>query len=257
MKLLVLNANLEAKAEIAQMQLVHEREVALIRGHMYQLQGQMATIGEVQQWMAPVYNRQNQTQQQMQNLQSGLQLINQSMRSMARGNTPQPAMQSNQPPSNSIPQQWTRNQNQSFQPSTIRNQYVPQERWSQLPSHMENPPVRLDKSTTNSTPNTIPARTETYRKTTSQVAPKRLSDFEIRRERLRSEISRVEQELKRLDDGQIVKSVSWNEPLSDQRNNSVRNAADLYLPATTPNVSPLQPRIQPMYRNDTRNQPNR
>lgn len=249
MKLLVINANLEAKAEIAQMQLVHEREVALIRGHMYQLQGQMATIGEVQQWMAPLYTRQNQTQQQMQNLESGLQLINQSMRSMARENTPQPAMQSRQPYVN--PQQWTQNPNRYPQPSTIRNQYVPQERWSQLPSHMENPPVRDDKSTTytppSSNPNAAPARTETYRKTTSQVAPKRLSDFEIRRERLRNEISRVERELKQLDDGQLVKAVSWNEPLADRQSNSARiSNADYLPPVDASNSRPLQPRIQPV-----------
>ena len=97
MKLLVRNAELEAQAEIAQIQLKHEREMAATRENLIQLQARMSATGEVKNWMGPLYTNLNQTQQSMNNVMTNLQLVNRTLRLLENEKHASMRVQANQP----------------------------------------------------------------------------------------------------------------------------------------------------------------
>lgn len=194
MKLLVRNAELEAQAEVARMKLEHEREMSVMRGNLLQLQSQMAATGEIKSWMGPIYTNQNQTQQQMSNLMTNLQLINRTLRLLEKEKESSYRMQANQPlPARLVPQ----------------TQQPRPERWSQLPSHSQSPRTPVDDHTTgNQQPRS--SGSATWPSTTRMSPPPRLTDAEVRREQLNSHLRQLQVELNRTQ-SQSIQPVGWNQ----------------------------------------------
>jgi hypothetical protein len=202
MKLLVRNAQLESQARVAQIQLEHERELAVVRGNMLQLQAQMASTGEIKTWIGPLYSNQNQTQQQMNNLMTNLQLVNRTLRLLEKEKEAAERMQANQP----LPSGFA-------VPQPVRQQRP--ERWSQLPSHSQ--PETIRRSNPND--QTTQRREQPFLSSsrTSQVAPPRLTDEAVRRQQLESHMRQLQAELDRSQPNQPVQRVGWEQPVAPVR----------------------------------------
>lgn len=202
MKLLVRNAELEARAEVAMLKLQHEREMAQLRSEVAEHQTYASQIGEIKNWMGPIYANQNQTQRQFQGLMTNLQLINRTLRLLEQEKQTQQLHLTQPAPVNNYP------------PQIESNPFVRPdrpERWSRLPSHEQpqNVPRRPDHSTMK---DQEPAPT-IFRASTPVLAPKRLSPQEVQQQRLQSEIRQMQTQLERLQNRSNVRQANWNEPL--------------------------------------------
>lgn len=234
LKLLVRNAELESQAEVAILKLKHERELAVVREQQAMLQSQIAQTSGLKQWMAPLYANQNQTQQQMQNVMTNLQLVDRTLRLLEKEKSGVQLPLVNQPnrynqPPARMTQPAQANQPLPALPATRRAlELTPRpERWSQLPTHSQ-PPVRraLDKSTHQRSPDQDSFFSDTH----SQLAPKRLSDNEVRRQQLTSQLKQLQKELSELPSDSPIRSVGWDQPIQSNQ--------------LKPN--PLKPRLHPM-----------
>lgn len=225
MKLLVRNAELEAQAEVAQLQLKHEREMAATRENLIQLQTRMSATGEVKNWMGPLYTNLNQTQQSLNNVMTNLQLVNRSLRLLENEKNESMRKQANQP----LPSQ--------FVPMT---QPVPRpERWSQLPNHAEPPkqPKNQDHTTQRSPEND----NNTFFSSISQPAPPRWNDRDVQRQQLESQMRFLQAELDRLN-SQNVRTVGWESETIQPPQNQLRPMQQPQLrPIQQPQPNPLQP----------------
>ncbi len=217
MKLLVRNAELESQVQVARLQLEHERELSSMRGEVAHLRAQISAVGEIKTWMGPLYTNQNQSQQQMNNLMTNLQLVNRTLRMLEKEKDDSSRMQANQP----LPAQLIVPQTQP-----LRSQRP--ERWSQLPSHARPQPQlqpqlrprteRDDHTTQNNADN----RGDTYlSRSTSQVAPPRLTDEAVRRQQLKSHLRQLQAELDRTN-SQAIQPAGWEQPIPQQYPNQLR-----------------------------------
>ena len=202
MKLMVRNAELEARAEVATLKLQHEREMAQLRSEVAEHQTYATQIGEIKNWMGPIYANQNQTQRQFQGLMTNLQLINRTLRLLEQEKQTQQLHLTQPAPANNYP------------PQIESNPFVRPdrpERWSRLPSHEQpqNDPGRPDHSTMK---NQEPAPM-IFRASTPVLAPKRLSPQEVQQQRLQSEIQQMQTQLDRLQNRSNIRQANWNEPL--------------------------------------------
>lgn len=202
MKLLVRNAELEAQAEVARLQLKHEREMALTRENLIQLQARMSAAGEVKTWMGPLYTNLNQTQQSMNNVMTNLQLVNRTLRLLENEKNAAKRRQANQP----LPAQLVPQTQPAAQP----------DRWSQLPNHVQ--PPRQEERDNHTTQQLNENRDQTFMsRTTSQPAPPRLSDQEVQRQQLESRMRHLQAELDRLD-AQNIRTVGWESETKEHPN---------------------------------------
>ena len=205
MKLLVRNAELESQAEVARLQLEHERELAATRENLVQLQARMSAVGEVKSWMGPLYTNLNQTQQSMSNVMTNLQLVNRTLRLLENEKNVAKRKQANQPlPAQMVPQ---------AQPGPRP------ERWSQLPKHSQ--PPRKTETQDHTTQQVPRDRNETFLSRSSQVAPPRLSDQEVQRQQLESRMRQLQAELDRLN-SQDIRTVGWESETIQENPNQLR-----------------------------------
>ena len=202
MKLLVRNSELEARAEVAMLKLQHEREMANLRNEVAEHQNYATQIGEIKNWMGPIYANQNQTQRQFQSLMTNLQLINRTLRLLEQEKQTQ-QLQLTQPAP-------TTNYSSQIESNPFVRPERP-DRWSRLPSHEQpqNVPRRPDHSTMK---DQEPAPT-IFRASTPVLAPKRLSPQEVQQQRLQSEIQQMQTQLDRLQNRSNIRQANWNEPL--------------------------------------------
>ena len=210
MKLLVRNAELESQTQVAQLQLKHERELAALKGDLMHVQAQLSSVGEIKNWMGPLYTNQNQTQQQMNNLMTNLQLVNRTLRLLEKEKESVNRMQANQP----LPAKLITPQPPS-QPT-----YSQPDRWSQLPSHAQ-PPRQPDAK--DDVTRTSPSRNGgTYlSSSTSRVAPPRLTDEAVRRQQLESHMRQLQAELDRTN-AQLIQPAAWEQPIQKEHVNQLR-----------------------------------
>ena len=212
MKLMVRNAELEARAEIASLKLEHQQELSQLRNQVAEFQTYATQIGEIKNWMAPIYANQNQTQRQFQTLTNDLQIINRTLRLLEQEKRSQQLLLTNQPRrATSIP------------PQVETNPYVRPERWSRLPSYekqQQTVPSRPDHSTMR---RTEPKRSQPtiIRASAPMDAPRRLNPQEIQQERVQTEIQQMQSRLNQLkSESKIseskIRQAGWNEPLPSQ-----------------------------------------
>lgn len=227
MKLLVRNAELEAHAEMSRLQLQHERELSAMKGDLMHLQAQITAVGEIKTWMGPLYTNQNQTQQQMNNLMTNLQLVNRTLRLLEKEKDVSKRMQANRPlPSQFVP---------STQPQQPQPNFRP-ERWSQLPSHIQPQPQTQPRFQSQPQPQVRPSTERDDRTTgnplspksdtvlssiTSQVAPPRLTDEAIRRQQLENHMRQLQVELDR-SRASSVQPAGWEQAVPQSYPNQLR-----------------------------------
>lgn len=221
MKLLVRNAELESQAEVAQLQLQHERELAATRENLIQLQARMSASGEVKNWMGPLYTNLNQTQQSINNVMTNLQLVNRTLRLLENEKNATKRRQANQPlPAQMVPQP----------------QVNPRpERWSQLPKHAE--PPKKTESRDHTTQQSHDNRNDTFLSSTSQPAPPRLSDRDVQRQQLESRMRQLQAELDRFN-SQNIRTVGWESETVQQHPNQLRS--NQLRPMQQPQLRPMQ-----------------